>query len=397
MKRLLSLGLALLLCVSCFAMSVSAQADMDKGNDVIYRIDSFLDLHEVFNDCESHYIGDAEFIANPNSSAIGLDMVEDPITEGSFAALFYKLDDRDLDMPMMVRSGSDWYINSFDYIEFDMYLTEGMKLKERTADSWATIKFQSIWTNNVDDECVYSVKNATDLVYGLKAGQWNHVRIPLPQNNDQTFRQFNFRIGTGCFDAAMGEGVVMDNFLLTATGEREMEIGDEGDLNALKADYDALTDEEKALVTNADTLDALLAQMADVKAAYMKEVQDVIDMIDALPDPKDVTEDDEMDIVDAEIALSELGYSQAKLVTNRDKLSAVREAFNNLGNAPQAKRGDVDGDGNVAAADALLILKAVVGKAQLTAQEAAAADLDGDGNIAAADALVVLKIVVGKE
>ena len=397
MKRLLSLGLALLLCVSCFAMSAAAQADMDKVNDVIYRIDSFLDLHEVFNDCESHYIGDAEFIANPNSSAIGLDMVEDPITEGSFAALFYKLDDRDPDMPMMIRSGSDWYLNSFDYIEFDMYLTEGMKLKERTADSWATIKFQSIWTNNVDDECVYSVKNATDLVYGLKAGQWNHVRIPLPQNNDQTFRQFNFRIGTGCFDAAMGEGVVMDNFLLTATGEREMEIGDEGDLNALKADYDALTDEEKALVTNADTLDALLAQMADVKAAYMKEVQDVIDMIDALPDPKDVTEDDEMDIVDAEIALSELGYSQAKLVTNRDKLSAVREAFNNLGNAPQAKRGDVDGDGNVAAADALLILKAVVGKAQLTAQEAAAADLDGDGNIAAADALVVLKIVVGKE
>ncbi len=396
MKRLLSLGLALLMCVSCFAMSVSAQADMDKVNDVIYRIDSFLDLHEVFNDCESHYIGDAEFIANPNSSAIGFDMVEDPITEGSFAALFYKLDDRDLDMPMMVRSGSDWYINSFDYIEFDMYLTEGMKLRERTADSWATIKFQSIWTNNVDEECIYSVNNATDLVYGLKAGEWNHVRIPLPQSNEQTFRQFNFRIGTGCFDAAMGEGVVLDNFLLTATGEREMEIGDEGDLNALKADYDALTDEEKALVTNADTLDALLAQMAEVKGVYQKVIQDVIDMIDALPDPKDVTADDEMDIVDAEIALSELTFSQARLVTNRDKLSAVREAFNNLGKEPDLLMGDVNGDGAVGATDALEVLKSVVGKVTLTPAQVAVADVDGNAKVDATDALGILKIVVGK-
>ncbi len=58
--------------------------------------------------------------------------------------------------------------------------------------------------------------------------------------------------------------------------------------------------------------------------------------------------------------------------------------------------GDVDGDGNVKAADALMILKAVVGKTTLTAAQITAGDVDGDGQIKAADALNILKKVVGK-
>ena len=58
--------------------------------------------------------------------------------------------------------------------------------------------------------------------------------------------------------------------------------------------------------------------------------------------------------------------------------------------------GDVDGDGNVSAADALEVLKSVVGKVTLTDSQILAADVDGSGNVDAADALDILKKVVGK-
>ena len=60
-------------------------------------------------------------------------------------------------------------------------------------------------------------------------------------------------------------------------------------------------------------------------------------------------------------------------------------------------RGDVDGDGKTSAADALEILKFVVGKVQLTAEQKVIANLNGDSGIGADDALIVLRIVVGKE
>ncbi len=62
----------------------------------------------------------------------------------------------------------------------------------------------------------------------------------------------------------------------------------------------------------------------------------------------------------------------------------------------QVVYGDVDQNGQIAAADALTILKGVVGKTQLTEQQRTAADVDANGEIAATDALLVLKKVVGK-
>jgi hypothetical protein len=57
--------------------------------------------------------------------------------------------------------------------------------------------------------------------------------------------------------------------------------------------------------------------------------------------------------------------------------------------------GDCDRDGRISAADALLILKHIVGK-PTDGFDRQAADANGDGQIAANDALVVLQIVVGK-
>ena len=58
--------------------------------------------------------------------------------------------------------------------------------------------------------------------------------------------------------------------------------------------------------------------------------------------------------------------------------------------------GDVNGDSSVTAADALEILKTVVGKASLSAEQKKKAEVSGDGAITANDALLILKKVVGK-
>ncbi len=58
--------------------------------------------------------------------------------------------------------------------------------------------------------------------------------------------------------------------------------------------------------------------------------------------------------------------------------------------------GDVDDNGAVNAADALLCLQYAVGKTQLTSQQQKAANVNKDGAINAADALEILKKAVGK-
>lgn len=59
--------------------------------------------------------------------------------------------------------------------------------------------------------------------------------------------------------------------------------------------------------------------------------------------------------------------------------------------------GDVDGDGQVTAADARLALRAAVGSEKLDELQFAAADVDGDGKITSADARAILRKSVGKE
>lgn len=65
--------------------------------------------------------------------------------------------------------------------------------------------------------------------------------------------------------------------------------------------------------------------------------------------------------------------------------------------AEELTLGDLNADTVINAADALLVLKAAVGKITLTQEQMAIADMNRDGKIDAADALRILKIAVGKD
>ncbi len=90
-----------------------------------------------------------------------------------------------------------------------------------------------------------------------------------------------------------------------------------------------------------------------------------------------------------------------------DEDSAVSEAISHLeefndyysalqGEADYIVYGDLDGDEEINAKDALLVLKAAVGKIELTEDQSTAADVTADGEVDARDALDILKYAVGK-
>ncbi len=168
----------------------------------------------------------------------------------------------------------------------------------------------------------------------------------------------------------------------------EITIEDKADVEAARAAYTALTDDQKKLVKGLMTLRAAESAIIEIER-LMAAAQPVIDMIAALPAAKDITEADASAVEDAREAYDNLDEEVQAYVTNLDVLEAAEKVL-------KVKIGDVDGDGKVTAADALEVLKSVVGKVTLNDIQFIAADTDGNDKADAADALNILKIVVGK-
>ncbi len=152
----------------------------------------------------------------------------------------------------------------------------------------------------------------------------------------------------------------------------------------VRAAYEALTDIQKSMVPS-------IQKLVDAEAAFaqneldQKAANQVMNAIDAL------TGEDPQAIQDARTAYEGLTDTQKQLVTNLAKLEQWEQQ-----EPENLTYGDVNQDESIDAKDALLILKAAVGKISLTETQQKLAELNDDGHINAKDALLVLQKSVDK-
>lgn len=133
--------------------------------------------------------------------------------------------------------------------------------------------------------------------------------------------------------------VKLENGKLVKDGEVTAESGPK--IEEARKAYDALTEEQKKLFGKAypEYLEALEAaekayeQVKDEEAAK-KAAAEVDAMINALPDPDDITLDDK-DAIDAAMkAYEDLSEAAKGYVKNHDKLVACKEAYDKLNDKP---------------------------------------------------------------
>ena len=168
-------------------------------------------------------------------------------------------------------------------------------------------------------------------------------------------------------------------------------LDDKASVEAARKAYNALTAAQKEYVTNLSKLTSAESKIAEleqieVDKAAAKVVQDQIAALNVQ------SLDDKANVEAARKAYNALTAAQQAYVTNLNTLKAAEAEILRLEQLPPY--GDVDGDGNITAADALEVLKAVVGNVTLTADQEVLADVDGDGKVSSADALYILKKVV---
>ncbi len=110
----------------------------------------------------------------------------------------------------------------------------------------------------------------------------------------------------------------------------EVTLESETAITEARTAYDALTDAEKALVTNYETLTAAEARLAELKEQQISEekIAEVNDKIAAIPD--EITLDNEAAIIAAREAYDALTDEQKAQVTDYDKLLAAETALAKL-------------------------------------------------------------------
>lgn len=145
---------------------------------------------------------------------------------------------------------------------------------------------------------------------------------------------------TAVTDKILAMGTVkLENGKLVKDGEVTAESGPK--IEEARKAYDALTEEQKKLFGKAypeylealETAEKAYEQIKDTEAAK-KAAAEVDAMIDALPDPDDITLDDK-DAIDAAMkAYDDLSEAAKGYVKNHAKLVACKEAYDKLNDKP---------------------------------------------------------------
>ena len=158
-----------------------------------------------------------------------------------------------------------------------------------------------------------------------------------------------------------------------------------GDVSSMVDNFEVLTSAENVYANLKEEYDTMIENAATVDEA-----------INAIEFP--ITKDSEDAIVTAEETrdsfVEYFGQEKADLhIKGLATLAKAREDFDNLSGVVY---GDVNGDGEVTVADALMVLQHSVGKITLDETVLKNADVDGEEGIAVTDALAILQASVNK-
>ena len=103
--------------------------------------------------------------------------------------------------------------------------------------------------------------------------------------------------------------------------------------------------------------------------------------------------DNNSELTENKLIISYIGSVKAQVKPNADGHAYIRDQILQA----MRKKGDVNCDGKADYSDALLILRASIGLAELTESQKQIADINGDGNPDYIDALTILRRSIGLE
>ncbi|MBR6548588.1 MAG: endonuclease/exonuclease/phosphatase family protein [Clostridia bacterium] len=275
--------------------------------------------------------------------------------------------------------------------------TETLTLVDAKTD-WFELLFSTAVAVTAGERYSFSVHTANRAVWngmttvtGYSCTAWN---------NDGGWKRFGdtvaaFELIGAAADTRPAYEILSEKIAALPAVE-EITLADQERVMGLYNEYVAMNSSDRGKVVDIQKLIYCKNRIEDL--IYREEHKERFDIEDAITALGTITTDSR----DALVKIDQMLYhyvfaTGVNDVENYQTYVDAVKAFNALDNVSEKPLyGDPDGDNAISAADALMILKQVVGKVAMTDQQKELADVDDDGNISAADALLVLQHVVGK-
>ncbi|MBR4868933.1 MAG: hypothetical protein IKU10_07235 [Clostridia bacterium] len=294
-------------------------------------------------------------------------------------------------------------LSSYDIIGFDLYLPQkmsgshGFQLNVNTAGEDGFNKLVALNDKGPGWVKFEIKKSDFDNVNGASWSNINRLRMTwfnyAGWTNTTEFYIDNIR----AYNAPPAVDQAVENVkaqIQALPQPRDIRTQHETEVKSAQTAFLALNSQQQTAVGT-----ELTQKLNDCLAALDKAFKDqqaidrVMQEIEKLPHPGDVKHDQRDFIYDVRDLYEQLTEEQRGQVSNSQKLADVLVAYESL---PVVMYGDADVNGVISAADALEVLKSVVGKVNFTQQQTLNGDVDGNSMITAGDALEILKKVVGK-
>ncbi|MBR4868063.1 MAG: hypothetical protein IKU10_02810, partial [Clostridia bacterium] len=278
--------------------------------------------------------------------------------------------------------------------------TETLTLVDAKTD-WFELPFSTAVAVTAGERYSFSVHTANRAVWngmttvtGYSCTAWN---------NDGGWKRFSDTVAACELIGAAADTrpayEILSEKIAALPAVEELTLDDQELVMGLYKEYTSLNSSDRGMVVDAPRL--IYAKNRIEELIYREEHKERFDIEDAITALGTIT----VDSRDALVQIDQMVYDYAfangtEIVGDIENYQTYLDAvktFNTLGEVSEKPLyGDPDGDKGISAADALMILKQVVGKENMTDEQKELADVDDDDNIAAADALMILQFVVGQ-